>query len=80
MTSQMLKNVKKPYKEKTAKIYAFWRSIPFIFREIPLAKLRKWGFETDENSTFPKMLECKTKTQFAQEFKMSPIMQDLHLT
>jgi len=58
------------YKKNIARIYALWRSIPFIFRELPGKKLTALECDID-NEMFKKLIECRTKTRFREIFKVS---------
>jgi len=57
-------------KKQEAMLYALWRSIPFVFHELPPAKLQAMGVDIDDE-LFQKLLSCKTKTQFQQMFNVS---------
>ena len=58
------------YKKQEATLYAYWRSMPFIFHELPLRKLQAMGYDVD-NETFKKLLACKTKEQFRKAFHLA---------
>lgn len=58
------------YKKQEATLYAYWRSMPFIFHELPLRKLQSMGYDID-NEQFRKLLACKTKEQFRKTFHLA---------
>lgn len=71
----MTQKKKKPNKKtgvkrkKEMRLYALWSALPISFRELGPAKLRSLGYEVDDE-IFRKLLEIRTKTQFAEEMKI----------
>jgi hypothetical protein len=58
------------YKTREATLYALWRSIPMIFHQLPKAKLKDMGYDTDDE-IFQKLITCRTKSEFREMFGLS---------
>jgi len=64
------KKNKKVNNKKEATLYALWRSIPMIFHDLPLKKLKDMGYDT-EDPIFQKLVTCRTKTEFKEMFGLA---------
>ena len=65
--SQIVAN---PQYKRESFLYAFWCSIPLALRELPIQQVMKMGYDIDDNE-FAKLVNCKSKTQFAKMYKVS---------
>ena len=66
--SQNVTKVKKPYKERIARLYAIWRSIPAALRIMSRNHVKELGY-TDEE--FLGLLECNFRQDFARRYGVS---------
>ena len=68
-------NVKKPYLERKAKLYAFWKSMPVALHSIyykptGMTKIGEMGFDIDDE-VFIKLISIRSRTEFGKTFGVS---------
>jgi hypothetical protein len=60
----------KPYKNKTAMLFALWLSMPFAVHTQSASASEKLGYDV-KDELLDKLLSCRTRMDFAEEFNVN---------
>ena len=69
-TKKSKKEKENPYRGREYELFIWWSSLPVILRRLSIQKLDEMGFDT-EDPIFLKLLQIKTKSQFAKEMDLA---------
>lgn len=66
-SQKLTKKTIKPYNRKEYELFAFWCSIPTALKDLSGDKLRKMGYDANDEKLM-KLMSIRTRTEFADAF------------